>query len=158
MSEFSDYLEKQILEHTLNIGSGDAWTKHPVKLALASDVNADVGFGETGDTSKEITSSGNNWVSYTRESITFSDVVTDGDSQVAKNDTEVSFDAYNPSGTDNVKNAASVVVTHIGIFTAPTSNDVVPKLLYHTKLNTPKTLTNGDTLNFSVDSITVKLN
>jgi hypothetical protein len=135
MSKFSDYLEEQILDATLK--SGTFPTIGTVYLATFTSDPTDAGSGT------ESTWNANS-IAYARQAMTFGAISTSGTGKEAASSTQIQFPAFQGS---------SHVVTHIGIYDAATSGN----LLYHTNLATSKTLTQDDVLSFAVNGVTVTL-
>lgn len=142
MSKFSDYLEVQLVNHIFRTPAYSAPTTIYVGLFTSDPMDAAVG--------AEVDNLGT-WTNYARQD------AADGGSK------EAGWDA--PGATDGTtqnslvitfpanNGAASVTVTHIGIFDAITAGN----LLFHAPLASSKTLLQGDVLSFGIGAITVTL-
>lgn len=146
MSKFSDYLEVQLVNHIFRTPAYSAPSTIYIGLFTADPTDAGSG--------AEVNPAGT-WTDYERI-----DAANPTGSGAAK---ETGWDA--PGATDgttqNAKvitfpannGAASVTVTHIGIYDAATSGN----LLFHAPLASSKTLLQGDVLSFGIGAITVTL-
>jgi len=141
MSEFSDYLENGILEHTLRGSALSTPATIYVALFTADPTDANV-------TANEVTTG--NWPAYAREDAAQAGVISSGwataSGGTTSNAKELVWAANN--------GAASVTVTHIGIYDQLTGGN----LLYHTALTASKTLQVSDVISFAIGAITVTLN
>lgn len=125
MAALSDYAEKLLLDWMMTTGSATRPTAWYVALYTAAP--SDSGGGT------EVSGSG-----YARQSVAFDAAATPGGT--TSNTGAVSFTASGGSwGT----------VTHIGIFDASTSGN----LLWHGAMTASKTVNDGDTLEFSIGNI-----
>lgn len=125
MSALSDYSEKLLIDWLMTNGSATRPTAWYVALYTAAP--SDSGGGT------EVSGNG-----YAREAVTFDAGSSPGGT--TSNSGAVSFTAAGGSwGT----------ITHIGIFDASTSGN----LLWHGALTAPKTVGDGDTLEFAVGNI-----
>jgi hypothetical protein len=163
MSEFSDYLEAQILRLTLKAqigddaaGVGSAYTPQVPHLGLFT-----TNPGEEGNGSEVYWGSAPTEEVPFRRSITFG-VVTAADSASgtttttsATNSGPVVFPEFNAISNNIGQDGAAteVTITHMGIFDSPVNGN----LLYYTNLTVTKTLSATDVLNFNNGSITVTL-
>jgi hypothetical protein len=129
MSALSDYAEKLILDWTMTTGSATRPTAWYVALYTAAP--SDSGGGT------EVSTGG-----YARKAVTFSAASSPGGT--TSNSGVVTWTA---SG------AAYGTVTHIGIFDAVTTGN----LLWHGALTASKTVNDGDTLEFSAGNIALTL-
>lgn len=129
MSALSNYAEKLLLDWMMTAGSATRPTAWYVALYTAAP--SDSGGGT------EVTGSG-----YSRQSITFDAAATPGGT--TSNNNLVSFTA---SGGD------FGTVSHIGIFDASTSGN----LLWHGAMTASKSVSDGETLEFSVGNIDLVL-
>lgn len=137
MSQFSDYLEQNIIQTTLR---GQAM---PVPtgtfVALFTSDPTDSGSGDEVDTAA--------WPAYERQDAAQGGSVDSGwtspSDGVTSNAKALTFPANDGAG--------AVVVTHIGVYDAATGGN----LLYHAPLTSSKTLQVGDVISFAVGSITV---
>ena len=127
MSEMSDYLENAFLNQTLNNATAPAVVTP--YLSLFSSDPLDAGSGTECS-----------WTGYARQSMSFT-TSTAGSSTT---DAAITFPAV--VGSD-------VTVTHMGIFDASTSGN----LLYHTVLDSSKTLSADDVMSFASGSATVTM-
>jgi len=125
MAALSDYAEKLLLDWSMTTGSATRPTAWYVALYTAAP--SDSGGGT------EVSGNG-----YARQAVTFAAASTPGG-------TTSNTDAQ--SFTANGGNWGSV--THIGIFDALTTGN----LLWHGSLVAPKTVNDGDTLEFSIGNI-----
>lgn len=130
----SNTLENAILDHVL--GGPDYVRPPTVYVALFTADPTDAGTGaevSTGD-----------WTNYARVAVTNNDTNWPAAAGGAKsNGTEISFGAATI--------VTPVDVTHLGIWDAATAGN----LLYHGALDTPKTITDGDTPRFGVGEIDI---
>jgi hypothetical protein len=129
MAALSDYAEKAMLDWLL----GGATPTRPTTrhLALFTAAPSDSGGGT------EVSTGG-----YARQTITFAAAATPGGT--CANDAVESFTASGANyGT----------VTHIGIFDAATSGN----LLAHGAMTVSRTVNDGDTLNFAIGSVVLTL-
>ena len=127
MAEISDYLEKKILDYVLR-DTAD-WAPAAVYLALHTADPVDAGSGA------EVSGG-----SYARQAIAFDAAhATTGVTQ----NTDI----------ETWTNLPACTVTHIGIWDAVSSGN----LLFHTAVNSSKTVANGDTISIAVGAITVTL-
>lgn len=142
MSKFSDYLEVQLVNHIFRTPAYSA--PSTIYVGLFTSDPTDAGSGT------EVDPLGT-WTDYARQDAadgagkeTGWDApgATDGTTQNAK---VITFPANN--------GASSVTVTHIGVFDAATSGN----LLFHAPLASSKTLLQGDVLSFGIGAITVTL-
>ena len=127
MAAMSDYLERELLDHTL----GTSAMAHPAQayLALHTADPTDAGSGAE--------CSGG---SYARQTIDFNAAA--GTSGAVTNSTAEDF-------TD----MPACTVTHIGIWDHASAGD----LLYHGSVSTPKTVADGDTISLAIGQLTVTL-
>jgi hypothetical protein len=128
MSEMSNYLENALINVTLRATSYTAPTTVYVALYTADPTDADI-------TANEVTGG-----SYARTSVTFA-APSGG---VTTNSADVTF----PTCT-----ASWGTVTHIGVRDASTAGN----LLYHTPLDTSKTIDSGDIFKISTGNLSVTL-
>ena len=128
MSKFSDYLETNILNATLNGGIFPSITTAYLAVFTADPTDGNITAGEV------------SWTGYARQAMSFGAVAAGSTST----STQIQFPAL--QGSD-------VTVGWIGIYDAAT----VGNLLYHTNLATPKTLTVDDVLSFAATGVTVTL-
>lgn len=126
MSEFSNFLEDAIINATLRGDNSDLPNNVTPYLALFSDDPTDA------DSGTETT-----WIGYERMALVF-DAPSNGYTQ---NTDPVTFPPSD--GTYNI--------THIGIYNAQTGGN----LMYHTPLNSTKTLYDTDTITFNSGSIQI---
>jgi hypothetical protein len=125
MSALSDYSEKLLLDWLMTNGSATRPTAWHVALYTAAP--SDSGGGT------EVSGNG-----YSRKAVAFSAASTPGGT--TSNTGAVSFTASGGSwGT----------ITHLGIFDAATGGN----LLWHGGLTAPKTVGDGDTLEFAIGNI-----
>lgn len=125
MSALSDYSEKLLLDWLMTNGSATRPTSRHVAIYTAAPSESGGG--------TEVSGNG-----YSRQEVTFSAASTP--SGTTSNNNAVSFTAAGGSwGT----------ITHIGIFDAATGGN----LLWHGALTAPKTVGDGDTLEFSIGNI-----
>ena len=127
MSEMSNYLETALINVTLRATSYTEPTTVYVALYTSDPTDADTGTEVTGG-------------SYARTSVTFG-APSNG---VSTNSADVTF----PTCT-----AAWGTVTHIGLRDASTAGN----LLYHTPLDTSKTIDTGDIFKISTGNLSVTL-
>lgn len=129
MAALSDHAEKLLLDWLMTNGTATRPTSWYVALYTAAP--SDSGGGT------EVSGSG-----YSRQSVTFDAASSPGGT--TSNSSEVTFTASGGSfGT----------VTHIGIFDASTSGN----LLWHGALNASKTIDDGDALVFATGNIDLTL-
>lgn len=127
MSELSNYLEDQFL--AISLKGATAYTVATPYLALFSTDPTDAGSGTECS-----------WTGYARQSMTFGTV---SNGSVASS-AEITYPAVA---------GANVTVTHIGIYDAATTGN----LLYHTALDASKTLAATDTMSVAVGGVSVTL-
>ena len=129
MSALSDYAEKLVLDWLMTTGS--ATRPSAWYIGLFTTAPSDAGGGT------EVSGSG-----YTRKTASFNAAATPGGT--TSNSAVVSWTAAGGNyGT----------VTHIGIFDASTGGN----LLWQGGLTTPKTVNDGDTIQFSAGNLTLTL-
>jgi len=129
MAALSDYAEKLVLDWLMTTGSATRPTAWYV--ALYTSAPSDSGGGT------EVSTGG-----YARQTVTFGAAATPGGT--TDNTTTVTFTASGDNwGT----------VSHIGLFDASTSGN----LLWHGAMTAPKTVNDGDTLEFSVGNIDLSI-
>lgn len=127
MAEISNYLENALINGTLRATSYTAPTTTFLALYLNDPTDADTGTEVTGG-------------SYVRQSITFS-APSNG---ATSNSSAIEFpQCTNTWGT----------ITHIGIRDAVTAGN----LLYHSPLDTSKTISTGDIFKVTATNLTVTL-
>lgn len=127
MSAFSNYLENELLDHTLATGAYTAPGTVYLSLYTSDPTDADSG--------TEVSGNG-----YARQAITFGAA----SSGTASNSSEETFTASGGSfGT----------VTHFGIHDASSSGN----LLYHGALTSSRTVGDGESLVFAIGSIDITL-
>ena len=130
MAEMSDYLEEKLLDHTL----GTTAYTHPsdvfVSLHTADPVDAGTG--------TEVSAGS---YTYARQNCAFNAAGTNA-AGVTEN-----------TSIETWTNLPACTVTHIGIWDAVSSGN----LLYHTAVDSAKTVANGDTISIAVGAITVTL-
>jgi len=126
MSEFSNFLEDAIINTTLRGDNSDLPNNITPYLALFSNDPTDA------DTGSEMA-----WVGYQRMALTFGAPV-DG---YTDNTAAITFPPSD--GTYNI--------THIGVYNAQTGGN----MMYHTPLNSTKTLYDTDTITFNIGSIQI---
>ena len=127
MSEISNYLENALINGTLRATTFTAPAAVYVSLHTADPTDAGSGAEVSGG-------------SYVRQAATFGAPSNGASTTTA--------DITYPQAT-----ASYGTVTHIGIFDASTSGN----LLYHTPLNTSKTIDTGDIFKITSGSLTVTL-
>tara|TARA_B100000780_G_scaffold167365_1_gene117184 strand:- start:1082 stop:1468 length:387 start_codon:yes stop_codon:yes gene_type:complete len=127
MSELSNFLENKFLDITLKGGS--AYRVATPYLGLFTSDPTDAGSGTECS-----------WTNYARQSMAFGTV---SNGSVASTG-EITFPAVVGS---------SVTVTHIGVFDAATSGN----LLYHTALDVSKALAATDTMSVAAGGVSVTL-
>jgi len=127
MSEMSNYLENALINVTLRATSYTAPTTVYVALYTTDPTDADTGTEVTGG-------------SYARTAVTFA-APSNG---VTTNSATVTF----PTAT-----AGFGTVTHIGLRDASTAGN----LLYHTPLDTSKTIDTGDIFSITTGNLSVTL-
>ena len=127
MAEMSNYLENALINVTLRATSYTAPTTVYVALYTTDPTDADTGTEVTGG-------------SYARTAVTFA-APSNG---VSTNSADVTF----PTCT-----AGWGTVTHIGLRDASTAGN----LLYHTPLDTSKTIDTGDIFKISTGNLSVTL-
>lgn len=129
MSALSDYAEKLVLDWLMTTGAATRPSAWYVALYTAAP--SDAGGGT------EVSTGG-----YSRKSVTFNAASTPGGT--TSNSNIVSWTAAGANyGT----------VTHVGIFDASTGGN----LLWQGGLSTPKTVNDGDTIQFSAGNLTLTL-
>ena len=129
MAEMSNYLENALINVTLRATSYTAPTTVYVALYTTDPTDADTG--------TEVSTSG---TGYARTAVTFA-APSNG---VSTNSATVTF----PTAT-----AAFGTVTHIGLRDASTAGN----LLYHTPLDTSKTIDAGDIFSITTGNLSVTL-
>jgi len=129
MSEMSNYLENALINVTLRATAYTAPTTVYVALYTTDPTDADTG--------TEVSTSG---TGYARTAVTFG-APSNG---VSTNSATVTF----PTAT-----AAFGTVTHIGLRDASTAGN----LLYHTPLDTSKTIDSGDIFSITTGNLSVTL-
>jgi len=127
MAEMSNYLENALINVTLRATSYTAPTTVYVALYTTDPTDADAGTEVTGG-------------SYARTAVTFA-APSNG---VSTNSADVTFPTCS---------AAWGTVTHIGLRDASTAGN----LLYHTALDTSKTIDTGDIFKISTGNLSVTL-
>ena len=127
MAEFSNYLENALINAVLRNTSYTSPATVYVSLYTSDPTDADTGTEVSGG-------------SYARTSVTF-DAPSNG---VTQNSADVTF----PTAT-----ASWGTVTHIGIHDASTSGN----LLFHTPLDTSKTIDSGDIFKITTGNLSVTL-
>jgi len=127
MAEFSNYLEDALINATLRNTAYTSPTTVYVSLYTSDPTDADTGTEVSGG-------------SYARTSVTF-DAPSNG---VTQNSADVTF----PTAT-----ASWGTVSHIGVHDASTSGN----LLFHTALDTAKTIDSGDIFKIETGNLTVTL-
>lgn len=139
----SNYLEEQILHETLR---GVAYTSPETHIALFTADPTDAGTGAEVTT----TEGTGGWTNYARQNAAGAGAQSAAwsaySSGSCKNANVITFPPNNNA-------SASVTVTHIGIYDAATSGN----LLYHAPLSASKIIQPGDVLSFAVNAITVTL-
>lgn len=143
MSAFTDYTETAVLNHIFKATEFSL----PSNLYVALFTGAP---GETASPSDECTYTG-----YARVDAAGGDTLTSGWTSVADADTGAGKQVTNAKAVTFAANqdAEAEVVTHLGIFDALTSGN----MLVWSALATPKTLSTGDVLSFAIGAIKVAL-
>lgn len=131
MAEMSDYLENAMLNLTLNGSAFTAISTPYVSLHTADPTDAGTGTEVSGG-------------SYARQSASFATASGTGGS--VSTDADITF----PTAT-----ADWGTITHIGIWDGATVGS--SNLLYHTALDTSKTITSGDIFKILTGNLTVTL-
>ena len=127
MAEFSDFLENALINAVLRNTAYTSPTTVYVALFTSDPTDANTGTEVSGG-------------SYARQSATF-DAPSNG---VTQNTADIQFPAATASwGT----------VTHLGLYDASTSGN----LLFHTDLDTNKTIDTGDVFKITAGNLTVTL-
>jgi len=129
MAEMSDYLENAMLNLTLNGSAFTAISTPYVSLHTADPTDAGTGTEVSGG-------------SYARQSASFATASGTGGS--VSTDADITF----PTAT-----ADWGTITHIGIWDSASGG----QLLYHTALDTSKTITSGDIFKILTGNLTVTL-
>ena len=132
MAEMSDYLEEQVLDYVLR---GTAFTSVPDGSVYVSLHTADPLDAASG---AEVTAGS---YTYARQLCAFNAAGTNA-AGVTEN-----------SAIETWTNLPACTVTHIGIWDAVSSGN----LLFHTAVDSSKTVANGDTISIAVGAITVTL-
>ena len=127
MSAISNFLENELLDHTLGIASYTA--PSTIYLALFTTDPTDA------DTGTEVSGFG-----YARQETTFGAAV----SGASSNTTAETFSATGGNFGE---------ITHIGLYDALTTGN----LLYHTALSASRIVNNGESLSFAIGAIDVSL-
>ena len=127
MAEFSNYLENALINATLRNTTYTSPATVYVSLYTTDPTDADTGTEVSGG-------------SYARTSVTF-DAPSNG---VTQNSADVTF----PTAT-----ASWGTVSHIGVHDASTAGN----LLFHTPLDTAKTIDSGDIFKIETGNLTVTL-
>lgn len=138
MSKFSNYTESNIIETTLRGAVYPVPAKGYLALFTADPTDANV-------TANEATLAA--WPAYARQDAAAGGLIATG--WTAPSDgvsTNAKVLTYAPNN-----GAASVTITHIGIYDALTGGN----LLYHAPLVSSKTLLVGDVLSFGIAALTV---
>ena len=131
MAEMSDYLERSLLNATLNNTAFTTVATPYISLHTADPTDAGTGTEVSGG-------------SYARTSASFGTPSVVGSSYRADTDADITF----PTAT-----ASWGTVTHIGIWNASSSGN----LLYHTALDSSKTIDSGDIFKITTGNLTVAL-
>ena len=134
MAQMTDYLETKLSDFLLDLNSGVFTAPGTLYLALFT-----VDPGESGTLTNEVDNAG---TAYAREEISFG-VAADG---VSTTDLDVTF--TQATATWNT-------VTHFGIMDAVTYQ--AGNMLFHSALNTPKTIDTDDIFKVTAGNITVTL-
>ena len=129
MAEFSNYLENALIDAVLRNTTYTSPATVYVSLYTSNPTDADSG--------TEVSTSG---TAYARQAVTFG-APSNG---VSTNSADVTF----PTAT-----ASFGTVTHIGIHDASTSGN----LLFHTPLDTSKTIDSGDIFKITTGNLSVTL-
>ena len=129
MAEMSDYLERSLLNATLNNTAFTTVATPYISLHTADPTDAGTGTEVSGG-------------SYARTSASFATASGTGGSVAT--DADITF----PTAT-----ASWGTVTHIGIWNASSAGD----LLYHTALDSSKTIDSGDIFKITSGNLTVTL-
>ena len=132
MAEMSDYLEEQTLDYVLR---GTAFTSVPDGSVYVSLHTGSVGSDITGT---EVTAGS---YTYARQLCAFNAAGTNA-AGVTEN-----------TAIETWTNLPACTVTHIGIWDAVSSGN----LLFHTAVNSSKTVANGDTISIAAGAITITL-
>lgn len=138
MSKFSNYTEANIIETTLRGAAFPVPAGIYLALATADITDANI-------TANEATTAA--WPAYARQDAAAAGAISSGWAAAADG---VSTNAKVLTYAAN-NGAASVTITHIGIYDALTGGN----LLYHAPLVSPKTLLVGDVLSFGIAALTV---
>lgn len=138
MSKFSDYSETNVLQSTLRGVAFPVPAGVFIALFTADPTDANVTAGEVTTTAMP---------AYARQNAAGIGTIDTGwtapANGVSSNAKAITFPANNGAGP--------IVVTHIGIYDAATSGN----LLYHAPLTTTKTLQVGDVLAYGIGAITI---
>jgi hypothetical protein len=135
MSAFSNYLENEVLDHVMGVGS---YTMPTVYIALCTADPTDAG---TGASMNEVADSG----SYARVAIS-ADFGTPAASGSISNDGEITFpEATGSWGT----------VSHFALLDSGTHG--AGNMLVYGALDSSKEVSSGDTVKFAVGELTVSL-
>lgn len=135
MSEMSSHLEEALLNATLRNTSYTSPTTVYVSLHTADPTDA-------GLTAAEVSTSS---TGYARTAVTFGAPAVVGSSYQVKNSADVTFSTATASwGT----------VTHIGIWDSASGST---NMLYHTALDSSKTIDTGDIFKITANNLTVSL-
>ena len=129
MAEMSDYLERSLLNATLNNTAFTTVATPYISLHTADPTDAGTGTEVSGG-------------SYARTAASFA--TASGTSGSVATDADITF----PTAT-----ASWGTVTHIGIWNASSAGD----LLYHTALDSSKTIDSGDIFKITSGNLTVTL-
>ena len=132
MAEMSDYLEEQTLDYVLR---GTAFTSVPDGNVYVSLHTGSLGSDITGT---EVAAGG---YTYARQLCAFNAAGTNA-AGVTEN-----------TAIETWTNLPACTVTHIGIWNHLSAGD----LLFHTAVDSSKTVANGDTISIAVGAITVTL-
>ena len=127
MAAMSNYLENKVLDYVLRDQAD--WAPTAVYLALHTADPTDAGTGAE--------CSGG---SYARQAITF-------------NAAHATAGTIDNSSAEEITNMPACTVTHIGIWDASTSGN----LLFHGAVSASKTVTSGDTISLAAGSLDITL-
>jgi len=151
MSNASNYLENELLDHVLGEGSRD-YTPATLYIALFADTGSGVATALESGTSD--TASTANWGYYEIDNGNYSRVAVNFDTAASGSAANTGNVTFNQATANyDTAGGAGNVVTHVAIMDNSTGGNV----LFYGALSVSKTVTTGDTFQINAGALTVSL-
>lgn len=151
MSNASNYLENELLDHVLGEGARD-YTSPTLYIALFADTGSGVATALESGTSS--TSGTGNWGYYEINNGNYSRVAVNFDAAASGSAANTGAVTFNQATANyDTAGGAGNTVTHVAIM----DNNTAGNVLFYGALSVSKTVTTGDTFQINAGALTVSL-